>query len=100
MEMDKEQFVYMIAVESDKGIDSNEFETRTIPASTWAVFISIGQPTAIQKGNQKSLGRMVSGTGYEHAGTAEIEVYLPVEECKNYKCEVWIPIKKILNTLK
>jgi AraC family transcriptional regulator len=96
MEMDQEQFVYMIAVESAKVIDSNEFEKRTIPASTWAVFTSIGPlPTAIQKVIKRVWEEWFPATGYEHAGTAEIEVYLPGDgNAQDYKCEVWIPIKK------
>ena len=75
MEMDQEQFVYMIAVESAKVIDSNEFEKRTIPASTWAVFTSIGPlPTAIQKVIKRVWEEWFPATGYEHAGTAEVEV--------------------------
>lgn len=96
MEMDKEQFVYMIAVESDRVVQSNELVTRTIPASTWAVFTSNGPlPTAIQKVIKRVWEEWFPATGYEHAGTAEIEVYLPGDgNAEDYKCEIWIPIKK------
>lgn len=96
MEMDKEQFVYMIAVESDKVVEGNELVTRTIPASTWAVFTSNGPlPTAMQKVIKRVWEEWFPATGYEHAGTAEIEVYLPGDgNAEDYKCEIWIPIKK------
>jgi AraC family transcriptional regulator len=96
MEMEKEQFVYMIAVESDRVSESTEFITRTIPASTWAVFTSAGpMPTAIQKVIKRIWEEWFPATGYEHAGTAELEVYLPGDlNAEDYHCEVWIPIIK------
>jgi AraC family transcriptional regulator len=96
MEMEKEQFVYMIAVESERVSDSNEFITKTIPASTWAVFTSVGpMPTAIQKVWGRIWQEWFPATGYEHAGTADLEVYLPGDtHADDYQCEVWIPIVK------
>jgi AraC family transcriptional regulator len=94
MDMKQEQLVYMIAVESDRASESAEFVTRTIPASTWAVFTSVGPvPTAIQHVWDRVWQEWFPATGYEHAGTAELEVYLPGDAtAADYRAEVWIPI--------
>jgi AraC family transcriptional regulator len=96
MEMEQEQLLYMIAVESDKVSETKELITKTIPASTWAVFLSVGpMPTAIQKVWERIWQEWFPATGYEHAGTAELEVYLPGDpNAADYQCEIWIPIKK------
>ena len=96
MEMDKEHFTYMIAVESTKTPAGGDFAVRTIPASTWAVFSSVGpMPDAIQEVTQRIYQEWFPATGYEHAGTAELEVYPPGDPgAADYRCEVWIPIKK------
>lgn len=95
--MEEETFTYMIAVESECKSAPTEFITRTIPASTWAVFTSIGpMPSAIQKVFERIYQEWFPSTNYEHAGTAELEVYLPGNNsADDYRCEVWIPIKKI-----
>jgi AraC family transcriptional regulator len=96
MDMKQEQFVYLIAVESDRASESPEFVTRTIPASTWAVFTSVGPlPEAIQKVWDRIWQEWFPATGYEHAGTAELEVYLPGDAAAaDYRSEVWIPVVK------
>ena len=96
MDMKREQFVYMIAVESDRVSENPEFVTRTIPASTWAVFTSTGPlPEAIQKVWDRIWQEFFPATGYEHAGTAELEVYPPGDAgAADYRSEVWIPIVK------
>lgn len=88
-------FTYVIGVE--KGDASTEgLETFEIPASSWAVFESIGpMPQAIQKVWERIYSEWFPATGYEHAGLPELEVY-PREgdnASENYYCEVWIPIK-------
>lgn len=96
MDMKQEQFVYLIAVESDRVSESPEFVTRIIPASTWAVFTSMGPlPGAIQRVWERIWQEFFPATGYEHAGTAELEVYPPGDTCAaDYRSEVWIPIVK------
>ncbi|MFZ5987923.1 MAG: effector binding domain-containing protein [Bacillota bacterium] len=96
MEHDKESFTYMIGVETDNEKENKEFSVKNIPASTWAVFTSIGpMPTAIQKVWDRIFQEWFPATGYEHAGTAELEVYLPGNpDAGDYRCEVWIPIIK------
>ncbi len=94
MDMKQEQFVYMLAVESDRASESAEFVTRTIPASTWAVFTVVGHmPTAMKQVWDRIWQEWFPATGYEHAGTAELEVYLPGNpSMADYRSEVWIPI--------
>ena len=76
--------------------ENKEFSRKIIPASTWAVFTSIGpMPTAIHKVWDRIFQEWFPSTGYEHAGTAELEVYLPGNvDAEDYRCEVWIPIIK------
>jgi len=85
-----ESFKYIIAVDGEKTEDVVE-----IPASTWAVFESIGpMPEAIQRVWQGIYKEWFPATQYKHAGTAELEVYLAGDpSSEDYKCEVWIPIQ-------
>ena len=97
MEMEDEAFTYLIAVETEEGgSTSQEFVTKEIPNSTWAVFTSIGpMPTAIQKVWERIYQEWFPATGYEHAGGPDLEVYLPGDiRSDDYRCEVWIPILK------
>lgn len=93
---EEERFNYMIAVNgSDKGTN-DDFTVREIPASTWAVFHSVGpMPGAIQKVWSRIYQEWFPATGYEHAGTADMEVYPDGDpQAADYYCEVWIPIVK------
>ncbi|MFB9326717.1 GyrI-like domain-containing protein [Paenibacillus aurantiacus] len=91
---------YMIASEvapvaAADGSLGNSFETRTIPAATWAVFTSVGpMPHAIQDVWQRIFQDWFPSSNYEHAGGPEFELY-PDEDPsgEDYRCEVWIPIK-------
>ncbi len=96
MEYGKEHFTYMIGVESEAAPRGSEFAARIIPASTWAVFTSIGPlPGAIQELTSRIYREWFPATGYEHAGTAEMEVYPAGDtQAADYCCEVWVPIKK------
>lgn len=95
-EHDKEQFSYMIAIEDIQNSTNTELERREIPASTWAVFTSIGpMPHAIQTVWHRIFQEWFPATGFEHAGTPEFEVYPPGDgSAEDYQCEVWIPIIK------
>lgn len=96
MEQDKEQFTYMIAVKRGEEYSGGEFAVREIPASTWAVFTSIGSmPDAIQKVFERIFQEWFPATGYEHADGPELEVYPPGDlNALDYRCEVWIPLVK------
>lgn len=95
---DMEELVYMVAVEKPVQPltdDYQGFEEYTVPASTWAVFESVGSmPDAIQKVWQRVFSEWFPATGYEHAGTAELESYPPGNMGSDeYYSEVWIPVK-------
>lgn len=93
---DTEEFNYMIAVEEVNKALPEGFESRTIPAATWAVFESIGpMPEAAQDVTKRIFSEWFPATGYEHACAPEIEVY-PAGDVSSpdYRCEIWIPIKK------
>lgn len=93
-----EEMTYVIAVEKTKDIDIGEFEEFEVPASTWAVFQSIGSvPDAIQKVWKRIYSEWFPATGYEHSGGPEIELYPDEGVClsaDDYRCEVWVPIIK------
>lgn len=95
-ELEKEQFTYMIAVEKPEGKSLEPFEIAEIPQSTWAVFPSVGpMPGAIQKVWERIFQEWFPSTGYEHAGTPELEVYpMGDSNSEDYRCEVWVPIKR------
>jgi AraC family transcriptional regulator len=89
---ERESVDYMIGGEENKY--SSSYELLSIPASTWAVFESIGpMPYAIQKVWDKIFAEWFPATGYEHTGGPELEIYLQGDSsAEDYKCEVWIPI--------
>ncbi len=95
-DFDKEMntFTYLIAVESEDK-DTQGLEIHEVPASTWAVFESVGpMPTAIQDVWKRIYSEWFPATGYEHAGLPELEVYYEGDtSSENYSCEVWIPVK-------
>lgn len=92
---DGEKFTYIIAVEKPKE-DIQGTKEYVIPASTWAVFESVGaMPNAIQNLIQRIYSEWFPSTGYEHADAPELEVYpLGDSYSEDYRCEVWVPIIK------
>lgn len=90
----KEQFTYVIAVEGIAENLGNDLIFRDIPASTWAVFPSIGPlPKAIQDVWQQIFPEWFQTTGYQHAKAPELEVCpLGDTTANNYRCEIWIPV--------
>lgn len=93
---DLEQLTYLIAVEDSSGTDAEGLISRTIPASTWAVFTSTGpMPGAIQNVWKRIFQEWFPATGYEHSGGADLEVYpLGDTSAEDYRCEIWVPIVK------
>lgn len=89
-------FNYMIAVKSDAEHATGDLTAREVPASTWAIFTSIGPlPNAIQSLFGRIFSEWFPATGYEHAGGPEIEAYTEGDTtASDYRCEVWIPIVK------
>jgi len=90
-----EAFTYMIAVE-DNETNSEDFCTAVVPAARWAVFDAIGpMPSAIQRVWEWIFSEWFPATVYQQEEGPQLEVY-PVGNVtdSDYKCEVWIPIKK------
>ena len=91
-----QEFDYLIA---DNYLPWNDvpdgFETRVIPAGTWAVFPCRGPlPGALQDVNT-SIWRtwLPSLTEYRLAGYYNIEMYAPpAERPEDNYCEIWIPV--------
>ncbi|MFC5650641.1 effector binding domain-containing protein [Paenibacillus solisilvae] len=98
LEMDhsKEQFTYLIAVKAHSESSGDGFGLTNIPASTWAVFPSIGpMPGAIQNVWQRIFQEWFPATGYEHSNGPDLEIYPPGDTAaEDYRCEVWVPIMK------
>lgn len=92
--MEESEFSYLIGIRGNaiEGVDS--VDVITVPATTWAVFESVGpMPHAIQNVWKQIYSEWFPATKYEHAGTAELEVYLPGNpDTEDYRCQVWIPI--------
>ncbi|PFA63211.1 AraC family transcriptional regulator [Bacillus sp. AFS015802] len=97
MEFDhpNEAFTYFIGAEKKSG-DDGTFEVKEIPASTWAVFESVGpMPEAIQGVWKRIFSEWFPSTGYEHGDAPEFELYPPGNpNDEDYLCEVWVPIMK------
>ena len=91
-----EELTYMVGVEKPQSKALTGFEEKEIPASTWAVFESVGpMPHAIQQVWDRIFSEWFPATGYEHSGGPEMEVYPPGDNAaEDYRCEVWIPIIK------
>lgn len=99
MEFDatQEKLTYLIGTERNGQHKPSEWEEKEIPASTWAVFESVGaMPDAMQKTWERIFSEWFPSTGYEHAGGPELEVYFAKGDttADDYRCEVWIPIVK------
>lgn len=92
------EFDYYIA---DNYIPWNEvpdgYETKVIPAGTWAVFPCRGAlPKALQDVNAKIWSEWLpTNKDYKLAGDYDIEMYTePHEDPADDYCEIWIPVKK------
>lgn len=99
MDSDGKKFDYLIA---DNYLPWNEipdgYETRVIPAGTWAVFTCRGAlPKSLQDVNTKIWSEWLpSCKEYKLAGNYNIEMYTPpTENPDDYYCEIWVPVEKI-----
>lgn len=86
---------YMVGIET-KGVVDGDMETIIIPASTWAVFESIGPlPNAIQNLWTLIFSDFLPGSNYKHVDGPDLEVYYEGDtSAEDYRCEVWIPVIK------
>lgn len=89
-----EEFTYMIAVEKPDAFTGEDMTEALIPASTWAVFDSVGPvPGSLQKVWERIFSEWFPATSFEHADAPELEVYLSGDcDAEDYRCEVWIPV--------
>ena len=99
MDFDGKIFDYMFA---DNYLPWNEipdgFETRVIPAGTWAVFPCRGElPKSLQDINTRIWSEWLpSCRDYKLAGNYNIEMYTPpTENPDDYYCEIWVPVEKV-----
>ncbi|MCY6485413.1 AraC family transcriptional regulator [Clostridium aestuarii] len=92
----KNEFNYMIAVEEIKDTLPKGYISATIPALTWAAFESVGPVTkALHDLVRRIYTEWMPSTGYQHECAPDIEVYPAGDmSAPNYRCEIWIPIKK------
>ncbi|MDS0524811.1 GyrI-like domain-containing protein [Clostridium sp. SHJSY1] len=91
----KDDFDYMIAVESDSKLPEELVEL-TVPELTWVKFECRGKlPEAQQDVWKRVFTEWFPNSGYEHADGPELEWYSnEYIGSDNYLSEVWIPIKK------
>lgn len=101
--MGHDSFEYLIAdLYNPKAEIPDGFETRTIPAFTWAIFSCDGAlPTALQDVNTKIFSEWLPALKeYEFAAGYCIEMYNAADKYpkgtqdENYHSEIWIPIRK------
>jgi AraC family transcriptional regulator len=85
---------YWIATQYD-GDAPEGFSTLEIPAAKWAVFAVNGpMPHAMQNAWKRIFSEWLPSSGYEIAGTPEMEVYPAGDPYSpEYRSEIWIPVK-------
>ncbi|MFF2588388.1 effector binding domain-containing protein [Peribacillus butanolivorans] len=85
---------YWIATEYDGQVPEG-YSSLTIPASKWVIFEVHGpMPDAIQEVWKRIFSEWFPTSGYEHAGTPEMEVYTDDDASNpDYYSEIWIPVK-------
>lgn len=91
-----DQFNYMIAVEEIEDTLPKGFVSATIPAATWAAFESVGPvPEVLHDLLRRIYSEWMPSMGYQHDCAPDIEIF-PIGDMysDNYKCEIWIPIRK------
>lgn len=78
-----------------EGDTPDGLSTLNIPASKWAVFEVYGpMPDAMQGVWKKIFSEWFPSSGYEHAGTPELEVYSDDDPSSpDLYSEIWIPVK-------
>ncbi|GGH75868.1 AraC family transcriptional regulator [Compostibacillus humi] len=91
-----ENFSYLIGAEKTMEQFPHDWEERTIPAATWAVFPVHGaMPHAMPKVWNRIFSEWFPATGYEHSGGPDMEVYVSEDDpsSDDYYSEIWVPIK-------
>ncbi|RLQ94363.1 AraC family transcriptional regulator [Falsibacillus albus] len=85
---------YWIASAS-QGIQADGYDKLKIPTSKWAIFEVHGaMPNAMQETWKQIYSEWFPSSGYEPAGTPELEVYFTGDpHSKDYYSEIWIALK-------
>ncbi|WP_100330132.1 AraC family transcriptional regulator [Bacillus xiapuensis] len=88
------QMDYWIASASNEKA-SEKLSKLEIPASKWVIFEVHGaMPDAMQSAWKKIISEWFPSSGYEHAGTPDLEVYTFGDiSSSDYYSEIWIPVK-------
>ena len=98
LDSDSKHFDYLIADNYDPRQEVPEgYETRQIPAGTWAVFPCHGAlPKALQDVNTRIWNEWLPNcTEYSLGGNYGIEMYTaPTEDPAKTYSEIWIPVVK------
>lgn len=86
---------YYIASATDQVVPDGMYELM-VPAGLWVIFECRGpMPEAIQAVWKRIYSEWFPTSGYEHAGSAEIEWYSDCDgNDEDYLSEIWIPIMK------
>ena len=95
-ELNTGRFPYGIGVEYDGRKVDEGFEIVTIPANTYAVFVSKGKmPDAFVETYHRIVTEFFPQSAqYEYAENVEFEVYSSTNTSDpNYRCEIWIAVK-------
>lgn len=98
MDSDGRDFDYLIA---DNYLPWNEipegYETRVIPAGTWAIFPCRGAlPKSLQDVNTRIWSEWLPNCKeYKLAGNYNIEMYTPPTENPDDYCEIWVPVERV-----
>ncbi|AEE15987.1 AraC family transcriptional regulator [Treponema brennaborense] len=87
-----DEWRYYIAAATDKSAPG-KFETREIPAATWAIFSGEGPSQGIQELEKRIVTEWLPDSGWEYGSAPDIEVYLTPNP-KHARYEVWIPVVK------
>ena len=99
IDSDGETFDYLIAdLYHPMGEIPAGYETRTIPAGTWAVFPCRGAlPEALQTVNDAMWSEWLPNCReYKLAGNYNIEMYTPLhDDPKDDYNEIWLPVERV-----
>ncbi|TQV88242.1 AraC family transcriptional regulator [Aliikangiella coralliicola] len=91
----KEAFTDVLAIENTSEIDSNKFDTYSIPTATYAEFNCTYQTS--MKTNRYIYGEWFASTGYERDGNKpDIAAYFPIafRPMRDMGIRWWIPVIK------
>ena len=88
------QFDYYIAAPTSKPVPEG-MEAFNVPRSTFAIFECIGMKN-LQKLERAIMTEWFPTSGYAYDEGVDIEFYPMGDQfAEDYRCEVWIPVKKL-----